>query len=114
MVNLTGTGTIVSVSPTSLTFAAQTVGTTSLARSVTFTNRGSTTLHINSVSVTGINAVDFLISFDSCPPDMVAGSSCTVSLEFQPTAVGIRTASLAFSDNGGASPQIAKLTGTGQ
>lgn len=114
MVNMTGTGTIVSVSPTSLTFAAQTVGTTSSARSVTLTNRGSTTLHINSVFVTGTNAADFLISFDSCPPDMVAGTSCTVSLEFQPTAVGTRTASLAFSDNGGASPQIVKLTGTGQ
>ncbi len=112
--NMTGTGTIVSVSPTSLIFAAQTVGTTSSARSMTLTNRGSTTLHINSVSVTGTNTGDFLISFDGCAPDMIAGSSCMVSVEFQTTAVGTRTASLAFSDNGGASPQIVHLTGTGQ
>jgi hypothetical protein len=113
-VSMTGTGTMVSVSPTSLIFAAQTVGTTSSARSATLTNRANTTLHINSVSVTGTNTGDFLISFDSCPPDMVAGSSCMVNVEFQPAAVGARTASLAFSDNGGASPQIVKLTGTGQ
>ena len=73
LVNMTGTGTIVTVSPPSLTFARQTVGTTSSPQSVTLTNRGATTLHINSVSLTGTNATDFLISFDSCPPDLVAG-----------------------------------------
>jgi Abnormal spindle-like microcephaly-assoc'd, ASPM-SPD-2-Hydin len=114
IVNMTGTGTIVTVSPASLTFAGQTVGTTSSPQSVTLTNRGTTTLHISSISFTGTNGADFLISFDSCPPDLVAIANCTVSVEFQPTALGTRTASLAFSDNGGASPQVVKLTGTGQ
>jgi ASPM-SPD-2-Hydin domain-containing protein len=114
LVNMTGTGTIVTISPRSLTFPGQTVGTTSSPQSVTLTNRATTTLHINSVSLTGTNATDFLISFDSCPPDLVAGLQCTVSVEFQPVTVGTRTGSLAFSDNGGGSPQLVNLTGTGQ
>ena len=62
------------------------------------------------VSIAETDAGDFLISFNSCPPDLVANAACTVSLEFQPTAIGTRTAALAFSDNGGASPQLVKLT----
>jgi parallel beta-helix repeat protein len=114
IVNMSGTGTVVSLSRTNMTFAAQSVGTTSSPQSVTLTNKEATTLHINNIFLTGTNPNDFLISFDSCPPDLVGNSNCTVSVEFRPTAVGTRTASLAFSDNGGASPQTVKLTGTGQ
>jgi hypothetical protein len=45
---------------------------------------------------------------------LVANTACMVSIEFQPVATGTRSGTLAFSDNGGASPQIVKLTGTGQ
>jgi YD repeat-containing protein len=114
IVPMAGAGTVVTLSRSTITFPPQPLGTTSAPQSVTLTNHGATTLHINSVSVVGTNAGDFLISFDSCPPDLVANSGCTVSVEFQPTAIGTRTASLAFSDNGGASPQLVKLTGTGQ
>jgi Abnormal spindle-like microcephaly-assoc'd, ASPM-SPD-2-Hydin len=105
---------MVTLSRSSIIFPSQTTGTTSAPQSVILTNQGKTTLHINSVSIVGTNAGDFLISFDSCPPDLVAGAGCTVSVDFHPTAIGTRTALLAFSDNGGASPQLVKLTGTGQ
>lgn len=111
---MTGTGTVVRLSRSSITFPPQSVGTTSAAQSVTLNNHGSTTLHIGSISVTGSNASDFLISFNSCPPDLVANTACTVSIEFQPTAAGTRSGTLAFSDNGGASPQLVNLKGTGQ
>jgi YD repeat-containing protein len=114
IVPMKGTGTVVTLSRSSIVFPTQSVGTTSASQSVTLTNHGATTLHINGVSIVGTSASDFLISFDSCPPDLVANAGCTVSVEFQPTAIGTRAASLAFSDNGGASPQLVKLTGTGQ
>jgi len=114
IVPLTGSGTVVTLSRSSIVFPIQSVGTISASQSVTLTNHGATALHINSVSIVGTNASDFLISFDSCPPDLVANTGCTVSVEFQPGAIGTRSASLAFSDNGGASPQVVKLTGTGQ
>jgi hypothetical protein len=113
-VSLSGTGTVVTLSRSSITFQPQTVGTTSAAQSVTLTNHGTTALQISSISISGTNSGDFLISFNTCPPDLVASANCTVSVEFKPTATGTRTASLSFSDNGGASPQIVKLTGTGQ
>jgi parallel beta-helix repeat protein/YD repeat-containing protein len=114
IVHMAGTGTVVTLSSSSITFPPQSTGTISAPQSVTLTNHAATTLHINSVSIAGTNAGDFLISFDSCPPDLIANAGCTVSVEFQPTAIGTRTASLAFSDNGGASPQLVKLAGTGQ
>ncbi len=114
IVPMTGTGTVVTLSRSSITFPPQSTGTTSAPQSVTLTNHGTTALHINGIGLTGTNSGDFLISFNTCPPDLVANANCTVSVEFQPTATGTRTASLAFSDNGGASPQLVKLTGTGQ
>jgi YD repeat-containing protein len=114
IVPMTGSGTVVTLSRNSIVFPTQSIGTTSASQSVTLTNHGATALHINGVSIVGTNASDFLISFDSCPPDLVANTNCSVSVEFKPAAIGTRTASLAFSDNGGASPQVVKLTGTGQ
>jgi YD repeat-containing protein len=113
-VSLSGTGTVVTLSRTSIDFPPQAVGTTSSPQSVTLTNNSGAILDINSVGITGANSGDFVISFDSCPPDLVGMASCTISVEFQPTATGTRTASLAFSDSGGASPQLVKLTGSGQ
>jgi hypothetical protein len=97
-----------------MSFPTQSVGTTSAPQSVTLANHTSSVLVINSVGIIGVNARDFFVSFDSCPPDLVGNSSRTVSVEFRPTATGPRTASLAFSDNGGASPQVVRLGGTGQ
>lgn len=114
IVSLKGTGTVVTLSRSSLVFPTQSLGTTSAAQAVTLTNHSATTLHINGISIVGTSASDFLISFNSCPPDLVANANCAVSVQFRPTATGTRAASLAFSDNGGASPQLVKLTGTGQ
>jgi two-component sensor histidine kinase len=39
--------------------------------------------------------------------------SCTIQVTFKPTATGARRAVLAFSDNGGGTPQKVTLAGTG-
>jgi hypothetical protein len=53
-VNLTGTGVApVSVTPSSLTFASQKVGTTSAAKKVTIKNNLATTLTISDITFTG-------------------------------------------------------------
>ena len=60
-VSLTGTGTapVASLSPSSLTFASQAVGTTSAAQTVTLNNTGNAALTITSIALTGTNASDF-------------------------------------------------------
>jgi hypothetical protein len=117
-VALSGTGTApsASLSPSSLSFGSQLVGTTSSAQSVTLTNSGNAALSISNIAVSGTNSGDFTET-DNCPTGsstLAAGSSCTISVTFTPSATGARSASVQLSDNANGSPQSVTLTGTGQ
>lgn len=111
-VTLSGVGTVVSVLPASLNFATQKVGTTSAAKIVTVTNKGSVSLTISSTTITGANALDFAMT-KTCGSTLAAGASCTVSLTFTPKATGKRSAGFNLFDTGGGSPQVVTLGGTG-
>jgi hypothetical protein len=112
-VTLKGTGTAVSLSPTSLTFAAQTVGTSSTPQVITLTNVSPAgTVVVSKVSITGTNATDFTET--STCTSIAPKGTCTVSVTFKPTATGTRTAAVSFADNGGGTPQTVALSGTGQ
>jgi hypothetical protein len=111
-ISLTGTGTVVQLSPTSLSFGSVKVGTKSAGKTVTLTNKGTTSLSIASIKPTGTNAGDFSET-NTCGTGIGAGASCTISVFFKPTATGARSASLSVTDNGGGSPQTVKLSGTG-
>jgi hypothetical protein len=106
-----GCGTV-TVSPTSLTFAAQAVGTTSPSQQVTLTNSQSTALTINNIFGGGADPGDFKQS-NNCGSSVAAGGSCTINISFAPTATGTRTATLSVSDSANNSPQVVTLTGTG-
>jgi hypothetical protein len=62
------------------------------------------------IAILGPNAGDFSKTAN-CGSILGAGASCTVSVTFTPSATGIRTASVLFSDDAGSSPQAATLTG---
>ena len=109
---LTGTGTVVQVSPPALNFGDQAVGTTSNPQTATITNTGTADLHIAGVAIRGTNFGDFAQT-TTCGSKLAAGGSCTVNVTFTPTAKGDRHASLKIADDGGASPQAVPLTGTG-
>jgi hypothetical protein len=100
-----------SPSPTSLTFAQQTVGTTSAPQVVTLTNTGSATLTIASFGVNGANAGDFGET-NNCPASLVANANCQVNVTFTPQVNGNATASLNIVDNAPGSAQSVSLTGT--
>ena len=109
--NLTSPSAI--LSPASLTFASQTIGTTSGAQTVTLTNpvNGlSAPLTISSISAVG----DFAIAQNSCGRLLAAGGACTISITFTPTASGTRTGLLAVFDNAPSLQQGVTLNGTGQ
>src|SRR5215211_357907 len=101
-----------SLSPSSLAFASQATGTTSAAQSATLTNSGSGTLAISSIAVVGANAADYAQT-NTCPATLAAGSSCTISVTFTPTAAGTRTASVTITDDAAGSPRNVALSGTG-
>ena len=111
--NIQGTGTIVSVSPSSLSFGTVTVGTISAARSVTVANQGTVSVSFTGFSILGTGAGDFLIASNSCATTLAAGASCVVKIEFKPSATGAHSATLNISDNGGGSPQKVPLAGNG-
>jgi phosphodiesterase/alkaline phosphatase D-like protein len=111
-VSLSGTGTGVTVSPATITFASRTVGTTSAASNVTLTNLGTTALSISSISIAGTNSGDFSQT-NTCGSSLARGASCTIGVKFKPTAVGTRTGTLTIRDSDPVSPQTVGLTGTG-
>lgn len=105
----------VALSPVSLNFNSENVGSVTPAQTVSVTNDGSAPLAIASVSITGANAGDFA-GTNSCPLSPVtlaAGANCTISAKFQPSASGQRSAAISLADNASGSPQSIPLTGTG-
>jgi hypothetical protein len=98
----------VSLTSTTLTFAAQAVGTFSTAQSATLKNTGGGTLKISSIGRSG----DFYEG-NNCPSSLAAGASCTVSVRFSPTSTGPRSGVVTIWDNAPGSPHKLSLSGTG-
>jgi len=117
IITVTGTGvtsaTAVTVSPTSLTFAGQTVGTVSSPKTVTITNTGTSTLDISSISATPSSDFSQTNTCAATLNQLAVGQSCTASVSFAPTASGARSGTLSISDNAAGSPQSVALGGTG-
>jgi len=112
--SLTGVGIAqATVMPTTITFAAQKVGTTSGAHNVTLKNNLSTALSF-SVTFSGADPGDFASPSNSCGGSVPAKSTCTIGVTFTPTATGTRTATLDVNDSANNSPQTVSLTGTGK
>ncbi len=101
-------GPAVSLSVSSINFGGLPLGTTSAPRTVTLTNTGTATLSIFGFSRTG----DFAITSNTCGASLAVGASCTVTLTFTPTAVGLRTGTLTVSDNAPGFPHTVSLSGS--
>ncbi len=114
-VALSGTGTALGLTPASLNFGNQGVGTTSQPKTITVKNVAATgNLKVTNVTTSGTNASDFAVISNNCPASLAPGATCTIMVTFTPSATGTRSANVQFTDNGGGSPQLAPLTGVGQ
>ena len=116
-VPLSGVGTIVSYTPKSFNFGTVSVGTQSNSQTVTLTNTSNTvTLQMGTVSISGTAKTDYVKTGDTCTGQMIAPlGTCTVSAAFKPTLTGKRPASLNIPyTNGGGSPAVVSMVGTGQ
>ena len=114
-ISLSGTGVAqptANLSPPSMTFASQALGTTSSAQAVTLTNSGGTTLNFTSIALTGTNASDFAQT-NTCGSSLAAGANCTIVVMFTPSVAGTEAASLSIADNSSGSPQTVSLSGAG-
>jgi Glycosyl hydrolases family 39 len=91
--------------PTSLTFATTAVGDTSATQAAVLTNKGSTSVTINSISAT----TDF-VETNNCPDALAANSSCTVYVEFGPSTPGTKSGLVTVTYPSGS--QTLSLSGT--
>ncbi|MCX8004720.1 MAG: choice-of-anchor D domain-containing protein [Burkholderiaceae bacterium] len=111
-----GDGTpAIALSATTLTFAAQTVGTTSAAQTVTVSNTGTAPLSLTALTLGGAHAGDFTRAGTCAAGGTVApGGNCTVQIAFAPTAAGARSATLSIAHGAAGSPSTVALSGTAQ
>lgn len=79
-------------------FDSTSVCTGTVSRVFTIENSGTSTLGITGVAISGANASDFTVSV--APASTVAGAgSTTFTLVFDPSAAGVRTATITVSTN---------------
>lgn len=100
----------VSVSPLTTNFGSVTVASKKSA-TVILTNDQGKSLAITNITVGGTNAGDFTET-NTCGKTRKPGWDCTVTVTFDPTATGARTATLTIAD--GAGTQTVQLNGTGK
>jgi hypothetical protein len=97
-------------SASSLNFGLMQIGINSAPQSVTVTNVSS-----HPVSFTSIASSGDYTEGNTCGTSLTAGTSCTISMTFTPTAQGTRTGAVTLKDNCPGSPsQSIALTGMGE
>lgn len=108
-VALSGTGTALptdTLSPSSLTFPGTIIGQNSTAQVVQLTNSGGTPL----TSISAVASGPYQVA-SNCGTQLAAGSSCSLSVTFTPTAASTQTGTLTVTDI--LKSQTVPLAGTG-
>ena len=101
----TGTAPAASVSPSSLRFGSQMLGTSSAAQTVVLSDSGTGPLNVTNISITGPFG-----QTNNCTT-VAAGSSCSISVTFSPAALGSASGTLSITDPVGT--QTVALSGNG-
>jgi hypothetical protein len=91
-------------------FGQQADGTTSLPQSITLANTGGASLLIGGISA----SADYLVSSTCTTGELGPLGSCTISVSFLPTIIGVDPGTLTINTNDPLNPvQVFALTGTG-
>lgn len=109
-----GSATALKITPTSIKFGDQKVGTRSSPKKITVINEAKTTITFttNGIGIGGLDSRDFSDTQD-CGSQLGPGASCSATITFQPTMRGTRNATAYFEVEGGTSPTPVILAGTG-
>lgn len=129
VVRLTGIGTLVSLTPPSISFGNVILGSAPVSRAATLTNVSTT----NTLSITGLNVTgsqtggtggslttytglvtqDYSIQSTTCGSSLGPGASCTITISFSPIHTGGLAGQLYVDDSEADSPQFINLSGMG-
>jgi hypothetical protein len=107
--NVPGLAPLLQASPPSIAFGSVPVGATTAPTSVTITNNG--TADAAGVAVSSTSA-DFTLASNTCGATLAVNASCTIGVQFQPSAAGPRAGNVSVTRQGGAGVGIS-VTGTG-
>src|SRR5215831_18754016 len=110
---LAGPGPLVTITPGSIAFGGQQVGTVSGTRTYRVSNVGSASLVVSGTAVTGKNPGDFRVGTNCGSAPVAPGGTCTVRVRFAPSSISLRSATPAVSDNAPLSPHGPAVTGYG-
>jgi hypothetical protein len=109
-VTLTGTGTSLALSPTSLTFGSEPIGQPTAPQTITLSNVSAAAVNLTAFTTT---PADYSISNNTCVSPLPAQTSCSLNISFDPIKKGARNGKLNITNNGGGGAAAAPLTGTG-
>jgi phospholipase C len=125
ILGLTGEGTNVTLSPATMNFGQQPVGTTSPAQTATLTNISSSPITFTRIwDVSTViptqgarvilpqNSAEF-DQTNNCGTSLAGGASCTINVTFSPNSAGTRAAQVQIETTQGDSPYLIVLTGIG-
>jgi len=111
LINTTPPPPVTNLSPSSLTFPAQNVGSRSNPVPVTLSNTGKGVLSVTGVTIGGTNANEFSQS-NNCTT-VQPGAKCTINVTYAPTAAGAASAAVIVTDTAGGGTQTVAVSGTG-
>jgi hypothetical protein len=107
----TGLAPTVGLSPNPRSFPDTNVGSTSAAQTITLSNTGNGTLNISSITA---SPAEYSKTGSTCGSTLAAGSSCTTSVTFTPSASGSRPGTLTLvTSNASPLQYTVNLSGNG-
>ena len=99
---------VAAVTPTTLAFPTELVGTASLVESAVLTNLGGAPFSVSTVTS---SLADFGVT-DNCPTSWVGGQNCSASITFRPVVGGQRKGTVTF-DLSGVKSKSVSVSGRG-
>lgn len=104
---LTGTGSLLSVTPSSLSFSAS-VGNPSAIQNVQVLNNGTVPVGLSNLAISS----SAFVQTSNCPAALAGGQSCSIPVSFSPPVAGSMNATLTFSDGSSNTVRTISLTGS--
>jgi hypothetical protein len=105
----TGVSSVLTFTPSSLSFPAQTVGTTSTAQSATVTNIGSSPFTINTIVASG----DYAQTNSCAGVTLQPNGSCMISVTLSPPLIGSIPGEITVNSSLATTPSLLGVSGSG-
>jgi FG-GAP-like repeat/Protein of unknown function (DUF1573) len=113
-IELTGSATVIKVSPAALKFGSEEIGIRSKPQTVTATNEGSAAITFLGVGLGQTAEHNYLATQNCTGHPIEPGGSCTATVVFDPTKTGADNGQLFFNlPTGSISPAPVNLSGNG-